>query len=86
MKHMRAPEPSIARVSSHPNHVWFVDISVAISRPSIAPRREELARAIGGLLGIGAEAVSVKGTTSDGLGFAGSEGVAAWAIASVERA
>lgn len=28
--HMRAPEPGIARVSTHPNHVWFLDISVAI--------------------------------------------------------
>ncbi len=32
------------------------------------------------------DAVSVKGTTSDGLGFAGSEGLAAWAMASVEPA
>jgi 2C-methyl-D-erythritol 2,4-cyclodiphosphate synthase len=31
-------------------------------------------------------AVSVKGTTSDGLGFAGSEGLAAWAVATIERA
>lgn len=30
MVHMRAPEPSISRVSTHPNHVWQVDISVAI--------------------------------------------------------
>lgn len=28
--HMRAAEPSVARVSAHPNHVWFFDISVAI--------------------------------------------------------
>lgn len=28
--HIRAPEASVARVSSHPNHVWFIDYSVAI--------------------------------------------------------
>jgi transposase InsO family protein len=28
--HLRAPEAAIARVSKHPNHVWFFDISVAI--------------------------------------------------------
>jgi len=27
---MRAPSPGIARVSRHPNHVWFIDVSVAI--------------------------------------------------------
>lgn len=27
---MRAPEPGISRVSQHPNHVWLVDVSVAI--------------------------------------------------------
>lgn len=30
MGHMRAPSPAISRVSQHPNHVWVVDISVAI--------------------------------------------------------
>jgi 2C-methyl-D-erythritol 2,4-cyclodiphosphate synthase len=29
--------------------------------------------------------VSVRGTTSDELGFAGVEGIAAWAVALVER-
>lgn len=62
-----------------------VDLVVAGARPIIASRREELTARIGGLLGIDAGAVSVKGTTSDGLGFAGEEGIAAWAIASVER-
>lgn len=62
------------------------DVAVAIARPAIAPRRAEMAERIGSLLGISSDAVSVKGTTSDGLGFAGSEGVAAWAVAAVTRA
>ncbi|HUF07215.1 MAG TPA: 2-C-methyl-D-erythritol 2,4-cyclodiphosphate synthase [Candidatus Binatia bacterium] len=61
------------------------DIAVAATRPMIAPRRDEIADRIAGLLGIGAEAVSIKGTTSDGLGFAADEGLAAWAVAAVER-
>lgn len=77
---------AVSRLAEHGWQPVQVDIAVAIARPSIASRRDELAAAIGGLLGIGAEAVSVKGTTSDGLGFAGAEGVAAWAIASIERA
>ena len=30
LQHMRAPEASVVRVSTHPNHVWLFDISVAI--------------------------------------------------------
>jgi 2-C-methyl-D-erythritol 2,4-cyclodiphosphate synthase len=37
------------------------------------------------LTGLPAEAISVKGTTSDGLGFAGAEGIAAFAVATVAR-
>jgi 2-C-methyl-D-erythritol 4-phosphate cytidylyltransferase/2-C-methyl-D-erythritol 2,4-cyclodiphosphate synthase len=63
-----------------------VDVAIAVARPPIAPRRDELAASVAALLELDPEAVSVKGTTSDGLGFAGEEGIAAWAIAAVERA
>ena len=62
------------------------DLSIAIGQPRIADRRDEIAARVAGLLGLKPDAVSVKGTTSDGLGFAGSEGVAAWAVASIEPA
>lgn len=62
-----------------------VDVSIAAARPAIAPRREEMTAHIARILGIGPGAVSVKGTTSDGLGFTGDEGIAAWAVAIVER-
>jgi len=62
------------------------DLVIVIARPSIADRRDEIVARVSELLGVTADAVSVKGTTSDGLGFAGSEGVAAWATASVEPA
>jgi 2-C-methyl-D-erythritol 4-phosphate cytidylyltransferase/2-C-methyl-D-erythritol 2,4-cyclodiphosphate synthase len=61
------------------------DLAVAIARPAIAPRRDEIVGRLAELLGVERGAVSVKGTTSDGLGFAGSDGIAAWAIATVER-
>jgi 2-C-methyl-D-erythritol 4-phosphate cytidylyltransferase/2-C-methyl-D-erythritol 2,4-cyclodiphosphate synthase len=62
-----------------------VDLAIAAARPPIAPRRDEMAARIGALAGLAPEAVSVRGTTSDELGFAGSEGIAAWAVALVER-
>lgn len=58
-----------------------VDMAIVASHPAIAPRRDEMAAAIGAACGIDAAAVSVKGTTSDGLGFAGAEGIAAYAVA-----
>jgi len=30
LRHMRAPEASITRVSTHPNHVWLFDVSQAV--------------------------------------------------------
>ncbi|MGH2428619.1 MAG: 2-C-methyl-D-erythritol 2,4-cyclodiphosphate synthase [Candidatus Limnocylindria bacterium] len=63
-----------------------VDLAIVAPHPSIAARREELVARIGGLLGIAPSAVSVKGSTSDGLGFSGADGVAAWAVAGVEPA
>lgn len=60
-----------------------VDLVVVARRPAIGPRRDEMAKRIAELCGLQPSAVSVKGTTSDGLGFAGSEGIAAFAVASV---
>jgi 2-C-methyl-D-erythritol 4-phosphate cytidylyltransferase / 2-C-methyl-D-erythritol 2,4-cyclodiphosphate synthase len=61
-----------------------LDLVIAAERPAIAPRREDMAARIGELVGLPAASVSVRGTTTDGLGFAGSEGIAAWAVALVD--
>jgi 2-C-methyl-D-erythritol 2,4-cyclodiphosphate synthase len=63
-----------------------VDFAIGADRPSISPRRDEMAARVAGLIGIPAGDVSVRGTTTDGLGFPGHEGIAAWAVALVERA
>lgn len=62
-----------------------VDLTVVAAAPAIAPHREEMRARIGSLMGLTPDAISVKGTTSDGLGFAGSEGIAAYAVALVRR-
>lgn len=76
---------AVERLHEHGWHATSADVAVAVGRPAIAPRRAEMSERIAGLLGIDPEAVSIKGTTSDGLGFSGEEGIAAWAIAGVER-
>ncbi len=60
-----------------------VDLAIVARRPAIEPRRDELVKRLAELTGLEPEAVSVKGTTSDGLGFAGAEGIAAFAVATV---
>jgi 2-C-methyl-D-erythritol 2,4-cyclodiphosphate synthase len=70
------------------DHGWRptgADLAVAVARPAIAPRRDEVRTRIAGLLGVGAGSVSIKGTTSDGLGITGGGGIAAWAVARVDR-
>lgn len=76
---------AVARLREHGWRPTAADVAVAIARPAIGPRREEIIEIIAALLGIELDAVSVKGTTSDGLGFAGDEGMAAWAVAGVAR-
>jgi 2-C-methyl-D-erythritol 2,4-cyclodiphosphate synthase len=56
-------------------------------RPRIAPRREEMRARLAAALAVDATRVTVRATTTDGLGFAGrGEGLAAHAVALLERA
>lgn len=61
-----------------------VDVIVVCERPRIGPHREVIRQRIAQILGIGTGQVSVKATTSEGLGFTGRrEGIAAQASATV---
>lgn len=63
-----------------------VDVTIAAQEPRVAPSREAMRQALAGALGLDAGAVSVKATTTEGLGFTGRrEGIAAWAVALVEK-
>lgn len=64
-----------------------VDASLIAQTPKLAPYRSDMERNIALALSIEADFVSVKATTTDGLGFTGrSEGVAALAVVLIERA
>lgn len=67
-------------------HIVNVDATIVAQRPRLAPYNEQMRRNISQTLGLSAEQVGVKATTSEGLGFAGrGEGIAAYAVALLER-
>ncbi|MBX6320196.1 MAG: bifunctional 2-C-methyl-D-erythritol 4-phosphate cytidylyltransferase/2-C-methyl-D-erythritol 2,4-cyclodiphosphate synthase [Rhodospirillaceae bacterium] len=64
--------------------VVHVDVTLVCERPKIAPHRAAMVARIAEILGIDPGRVSVKATTTEGLGFAGRrEGIAAQAAATV---
>ncbi len=63
-----------------------VDVTIVCEAPKIGPHRETMRQRLAELLGTGIEAVSVKATTTEKLGFAGrGEGIAAQAAATLLR-
>lgn len=61
-----------------------VDVTVVAESIRVAPHRTEIARNVAAALEIPVEDVSIKATTTDGMGFAGSgEGLAAVAVLTV---
>jgi len=54
-----------------------IDIVVICEEPRIAPHRDQMLERIASACGIAREAVSIKGTTTEGMGFTGrGEGIA----------
>jgi 2-C-methyl-D-erythritol 2,4-cyclodiphosphate synthase len=57
------------------------DVTVVAARPRIAPHREQMRAALAQALDVDVTRISVKATTTDGIGSIGrAEGVAAWAL------
>ena len=66
--------------------VGNIDVVVAAERPMLSPFIPEMRRRVGDVLGIDSGRVTIKATTTEGLGFVGrGEGIAAQAVALVER-
>jgi 2-C-methyl-D-erythritol 2,4-cyclodiphosphate synthase len=63
-----------------------VDATVMLERPKLAPYRDAIRAALAGALGLPEDAVNVKATTGEGMGFVGrGEGAAALAVATLDR-
>jgi len=66
--------------------VVHCDVTVLAERPRLAPWRPQLLASLAGILGVGPEAVSLKATTCEGLGFVGrAEGIQAFAVVTLQE-
>ena len=86
-----------ARSTQMLEHVWSalhadnwsienIDITLVCAEPKLAPHRLAMRQALASVLGCHAEAVSLKATTTDGLGALGrAEGVLAFASVLLRR-
>jgi 2-C-methyl-D-erythritol 2,4-cyclodiphosphate synthase len=62
--------------------VGNVDVSVVAQRPKLQEALPAMKKSIAGILQVEADAVNIKATTTEGLGFEGrEEGIAAFAVA-----
>lgn len=68
-------------------HVGNIDATVCAQRPKLNPHIPEMQRVLSEVMGIGEDAVSIKATTTEKLGFTGrEEGISAYAVCLIERA
>jgi 2-C-methyl-D-erythritol 2,4-cyclodiphosphate synthase len=71
-------------LTQHRFRIVNVDTTVELERPKIAPYIPAMQETIAGVLGIAAVQVSIKATSTEGLGFVGTEqGAAAHAVAAI---
>jgi len=72
-------------VATRGGRIVHLDLTLVCEAPRIGPHREAMAASIARIAGVDAGRVSVKATTTEGLGFTGRrEGIAAQAVATVE--
>jgi len=71
-------------VAARGGEILHVDVTIICERPKVGPHRAAMTAAIAAILGLPEDRVSVKATTTEGLGFTGrNEGIAAQAVATV---
>jgi 2-C-methyl-D-erythritol 4-phosphate cytidylyltransferase/2-C-methyl-D-erythritol 2,4-cyclodiphosphate synthase len=76
---------AVALLRAAGGRIVHLDLTLVCQAPRIGPHRDAMAESIAGIAGIPRGRVSVKATTTEGLGFTGrGEGIAAQAVATVE--
>jgi 2-C-methyl-D-erythritol 4-phosphate cytidylyltransferase/2-C-methyl-D-erythritol 2,4-cyclodiphosphate synthase len=76
---------AVALVKARGGRLLNADVTLICERPKIGPHRQEMRARIADLLELPVDRVSVKATTTEGMGFTGrEEGLMAQAVVSVE--
>lgn len=76
---------AVGLLSGRGGRVLNADITLVCERPKIGPHRKDMRQRIADLLRVPTERVSVKATTTEGMGFTGrEEGLMAQAVVAVE--
>ena len=66
--------------------VHNIDAIIFLEKPKVSSYTDSMRRVISDIVGIGVQMVSVKATTTDGLGMIGrGEGIAAQAIVTIRK-
>ncbi len=64
--------------------IEHVDVTIIAEAPKVGPHREAMRARVAAVLRLPESAVSIKATTTEGLGFTGrKEGIAAQAVATI---
>mgnify|MGYP003609159588 CR=1 FL=1 len=72
-------------VTARGGRIVHLDVTLVCEAPKVGPHRDAMVQSIAAIAGVSPDRVSVKATTTEGLGFTGRrEGIAAQAIATVE--
>jgi len=73
-----------ALISERNGTIDHVDCTIVAQEPKVGPHRSAIRERIAAILGLRINQVSIKATTTEGLGFTGRrEGIAAQAVASI---
>ena len=76
---------AVKRVAARGGRLLNADVTLICERPKVGPHRHAMRARVAELLGLDVDRVSVKATTTEGLGFTGrEEGLMAQAVVSVE--
>ncbi|CAN7230063.1 bifunctional 2-C-methyl-D-erythritol 4-phosphate cytidylyltransferase/2-C-methyl-D-erythritol 2,4-cyclodiphosphate synthase [Phenylobacterium sp. LjRoot225] len=76
---------AVGRVAAQGGRILNADVTLICERPKIKPHRDAMRQRIADLLGLPIHRVSVKATTTEGMGFTGrEEGLMAQAVVAVE--
>jgi 2-C-methyl-D-erythritol 2,4-cyclodiphosphate synthase len=77
---------TIDLLQQHDLSIGNIDATIVAERPKLSPYIQDMRDHVAQHLQIKKEQVSIKATTTDGLGFAGRrEGIACYAVALIER-